>query len=287
MSLHDEIALLGMDLEVGERSTHLVCPACGGGPSGERSLLIWCDPGRLAFRCYRVKCNAAGIVGGKTGTTLYTPPKRVRGADTVDKLKPEPPPDDVAGWLKEKFSWLGDDTLALNRVLWDDKYERVLLPISTLAGEDEGYLARKYPELCLDERNKGGPKCKAYFRKGLTSPSCFMPSRTVLPLLVSEPQVVLVEDYWSALRMALAGLPAVPVSGTSINEQALQALLGSGVKQLVMVLDADAVAKAYKLVQDYQLLFQMSMVPLAGADPKDMDDHEFNEMVANITEKLS
>lgn len=287
MSLHDEIALLGMDLEVGERSTHLVCPACGGGPSQERSLLIWCDPGRLAYHCYRVKCGVRGVVGGKTGTSLYTPPKKLRGASTVDTLKPEPVPADVMNSLMEKFRWLSPHVVHVNRVMWDDRLERVLLPISTLKGEDEGYMARKYPELCLDRRNEGGPKCKAYFLKHITAPSCFMPSRTVLPLLAGTQKIVLMEDYWSALRAALSGIPAVPVSGTSINEQALSALLSAGIKQVVMVLDADAVAKASRMVQDYQLLFRMSFVPLWGKDVKDMSQPEYDKLAPHITEKLS
>lgn len=284
MGMYDnDIALMAADLSIGERSDHLVCPACQGGAANERSLLIWSDPGKLAYKCFRVKCGISGCVGDsgfrKTVNKKRNPKK------LVSELRPTSLPDDVVEWLcEDRFPWLTRDMLYLNNVLWDDCIERVLIPIVSLTGFEEGLLARKYPELMLDPANNRGPKASAYFRH--------MPEDYALTSLirtrdcVREDYMVVYEDFWSALR-SNEFIPSCALSGTSVHESALLNIIKAGIKRVVFVLDADAVAKAAKLVQTNTLLFHsVSYVPLSGKDPKDMTRQEMRALITEIEDRL-
>lgn len=277
-----DIEVLGSDLAVGERSPHVLCPKCGGGSSRETSLLIWADPNALTAKCYRVSCGLfvkTGVSGYRKISTEQRKP-----ATQVSQLNPEKLPDDVASWLCEKFPWLTKDILILNHVQWDDYRERVLFPIRSLDGVDEGILTRKYDELVLNESNLRGGKAKTYW-KVLAKEyklTCLMPPRNA----VRENYIVLVEDYPSAMRINLE-LPCTALSGTSIQDAALMNLVKAGVKHVVMVLDADAVSTAAKLVHKYGIFFwSMSFIPLEGVDPKDMQDAEFTTLMAQIIERF-
>lgn len=277
----DEITLLSLDMAEGERSEHIVCPACQGGGSGEKSLLIWCDPGKVVARCYRVKCSFFTIVGDTAPRPVTTKPKRKR-TDASKLRAVVPVPGDVQEYLHELFPWLQEGAFAANGVMWEDEQERVLIPITSLSGKSEGYIARKYPSMCLDNRNREGPKAKAWFWPDVEDPTC-----TLVPRQHITDTLVLAEDYWSALRIS-GQVPCIALSGTSIGTSAWASMMHRGILRVVMVFDADAVAKASKIVQDYGLLFKsISMVPLSGADPKDLDDSDFEALITQIKERLS
>lgn len=280
----DDITILGADLAVGERSSHLLCPKCNGGNSRELSLLIWSDPDCLTYKCYRVACG----LYGKTGVSGYrkVAVKKHKPKTSVRDVRPEPLPEDVIDWLVDEFPWLTQDILYLNGVQWDDIRERIVYPITSLTGTEEGLLLRKYPELVLDETNLRGMKAKTFWRdmpEGYKL-TALMPPRNA----VRTDSVVLVEDYPSAMRLNL-DVPTVALSGTSIQDASLMDIVKAGKRHVVMVLDADAVAKAAKLTHNYSPFFHsMSFIPLGvdDPDPKDMDDHDYHSLLTEIQERL-
>lgn len=279
-----DISILGSDLAVGERSPHLVCPKCNGGGSGESSLLIWSDPDCLTYKCFRVNCGLFGKTGvsgyRKISTQVRKPKSKVRD------LTPERLPDDVTDWLCDYFSWLTPDTLYLNGVQWEEHHERVIYPIRNLAGYDEGLLLRKYDDLILHEDNVKGIKAKTYWRElpkdyKLTG---LMPPRDA----ARSDHIVLVEDYPSAMRINL-DVPCTAISGTSLQDASLMDLIKAGIKHVVMILDADAVVKASKIVHAYRPFFHtMSFIPLkwGDKDPKDMSNAAYNNLLSQIRERL-
>lgn len=266
----DAIALMAMDLGVGDRSGHLRCPSC---KHPSNTFVIYADADGLGYQCYRNSCGLRGKVGG---VVQYVAKKKRAVKAGWELLNPEPPPPDVEEYLCNRF-YLSPDDLWLHGVMWDERSERVLLPITGLPrGRSlEGYLARCYPEL---EMRQHGYRSKAQ--------AIFQPTTSMAPFTcLMKPRgtvfdtLVVAEDYWSALRIN-QHTPACALSGTSVGHGAITAILKAGVKRLLFVLDADAVAKARKLAYDYTLLFQhIGYIPLYGADPKDMCPAELQEHV--------
>ena len=255
----DAISLMGMDLGVGDRSTHLKCPKCS---DPRNTFVIWADADGLAYKCYRASCNLRGKVGG---VVSYQSKKTRKVAPGWEWLRPEPVPDDVSDYLCERF-YLTRDDLFINGVMWDEGSERVLMPITGLNKGLEGYIARTYPELQY-RAHPSQPKAKAIFRP---TPEGQLPTCLMKPWGSVRDTLVVLEDYWSAVRVN-QHTPACALSGTSVGQEAIRAILKAGVSKLVFVLDADAINTARKLVREHALMFKaVGFVPLTGADPKDL-----------------
>ena len=275
MSSHvDEVKLLAMGLGDGERSDHQVCPKCGGGNSHERSMLIWVNGGCITFKCYRVKCGWSGKLGD-TGVRVKVPHK---AKQSFSDLVITTPPPLMYEYLEERFL-LTYHELVTCGIMWEAEQERILIPINGLptCGEQilEGYLARAYP--ALQSHNSAIPKAVAHFK--VDAPTCLMH-----PYRHTGDTLVLLEDYWSAMRVA-RHTQACALSGTSLGDRAIGAMLAAGVKHLVFVLDADARQKARKLVAANRLLFQsVRAVLLFGRDPKDMSE---DELMSTVIEEIN
>ena len=278
-----DIEVIASHLCIGERSNHTVCPKCLGGGSGEASLLIWADPSCLTYKCYRVACGLFGRTGVSGHRQMAT--KKRKPLTSITTLNPSPLPQDVVDCMTDMFPWLSRQLMILNSVQWEDKKERIVYPIRSLTGTDEGLLVRKYDVLILDESNLQGIKAKTYWRDmdedyTLTS---LMPPRGA----DRSDKIVLVEDYPSAMRLN-EDVPCTAMSGTSLQDAALMNIIRSGVKHIVIVLDADATTKAAKMAHQYRPFFHsMAFVPLADLDPKDMNDEDYTSLVTQINERLA
>lgn len=282
-SFDDVILDMTTDLAIGERSDHLVCPCCGGGDSSERSLLVWCHADGLVYKCYRVKCG----LNGKVGQVGYRPiATKVRKPKYHTRmLSPEPLPDDVLDWYLDWFWWADESMLMMNGVLWDEETERILYPIKSATGTHEGYLARLYDALVLDESNLQGPKARAYYN---TLAKDYKLTCMMTPINAQfEDYVVVVEDYPSAMRLNVE-IPTIALSGTNVQDPTLMELVRVGKRKVCFVLDADATSKAAAMVYNYGLHFEhLTFVPLFHKDPKDMEDDDFDDLVETIRRQLN
>ncbi|AAM28363.1 DNA primase [Vibrio phage VpV262] len=281
-SFDTDILDMTTDLCIGERSDHLVCPCCRGGDSGERSLLVWCHADGLAYRCYRVKCGLSGKIGQSGYRPVST--KMRKPKCHTRQLHPEPLPNDVLDWYLDYFWWADAKMLRVNGVLWDETTERILYPIKSMTGTHEGYLARRYDDLVLDKSNFQGGKAKAYYN---SLPTDYKMTCMMTPLKAQfDEWVVVVEDYPSAMRINTE-IPCVALSGTSIQDATLMELVRAGKRKVCFVLDADATSKAASMVYNYGLHFEhLTFVPLFDADPKDMEDEDFDDLVDTIRRQL-
>jgi hypothetical protein len=106
----------------------------------------------------------------------------------------------------------------------------------------------------------------------------------VMAQVVKEKRVVVVEDYPSMLRInSQMGIPTCCLGGTNIYASHLDTMIAMGVTDLIILLDADAVVKAVKLKRGLSLAFDsVTVIPLTGADPKDMTTNELNETLKVI-----
>jgi DNA primase len=139
-----------------------------------------------------------------------------------------------------------------------------------------GYIARHYPALDGDRPTKGA---KAYWKQVIAGdPGLLFPNMEVMAQVVKEKRVLVVEDYPSMLRInSQMGIPTCCLGGTNIYAKHIDTMLTLGVDELIIVLDADAVVKAVKLKRGLSLAFDsVTVIPLTGADPKDMTHDELN-----------
>ena len=156
-------------------------------------------------------------------------------------------------------------------------------PQYDVLGRIHGYIARHYPALDNDRPTKGA---KAYWKQTLQGDGGLLfPNMDVLSQVVETKRVCVVEDYPSMLRInSQLGIPTCCLGGTNIFDRHVSTMLSLDVKELIILLDADAVTKAIKLKRSLSLAFDnVHVIPLLGADPKDMTVHELNKTFGVIT----
>lgn len=184
-----------------------------------------------------------------------------------------------SNWLAKTFLL---DPVWLLSVRYSDEDGRVYFPQYDVMGRVFGYIARHYPMLDNDKPTKGA---KAYWKQVIAGdPGLLFPNMDVMAQVVKEKRVVVVEDYPSMLRInSQLGIPTCCLGGTNIYAKHIDTMIAMGVEQLVIVLDADAVVKAVKLKRGLSLAFDnVLVIPLTGADPKDMTTKELNLIFKGI-----
>ena len=97
----------------------------------------------------------------------------------------------------------------------------------------------------------------------------------------AEPTVVLVEDYFSALRLCQTH-KAVPLLGTSLSLGVLNCVRGL---RVLFCLDTGATQRAIQLANKYSILFQSTLVVSLEDKPdiKDMDETEYQQLLTQLT----
>lgn len=231
-------------------STRIVCPACDGGRTKERSCLISERDGVTFYHCFRASCpHPSGVYSG-----TYVP------SNNVSKLAPpllSQLPSARRKWLASKFD-LTDEDLSRLRPLWVASDERYWFPTYDQHGVQTGGVARSY--------TGKHPKSLTYTDEWSTGCWYVKPNSS---------NVWLVEDQMSACKMARHAT-SVALLGTSLGG-ACRGVLATLNKPIVVALDADAwhlsVALSLKL-QD----LGMDAKPLAiNQDIKDMYSHEVQD----------
>ena len=108
----------------------------------------------------------------------------------------------------------------------------------------------------------------------------YFPTLDVLEAVWCSREVVLVEDYVSALCLwAKLGVPACALGGTSLYEGHISTLLRMDIRNITLLLDADAIKKAVELKRSMSLAFPATkVIPLMGPDPKDMTLQQLREI---------
>jgi len=171
----------------------------------------------------------------------------------------------------------------LTQCRFSEQDMRVYYPQYDVLGRIHGYIARHYPELDGDIPTKGA---KAYWKQTMQGDGGLLfPNMDVLAKVVATKRVCVVEDYPSMLRInSQMGLSTCCLGGTNIFDRHVSTMLALGVKELIILLDADAVTKAIKLKRSLSLAFNnVLVIPLLGADPKDMTTQELNLIFKGVT----
>ncbi|MEL7513710.1 MAG: CHC2 zinc finger domain-containing protein [Pseudomonadota bacterium] len=144
---------------------------------------------------------------------------------------------------------------------------RIAFPIHNLAGELVAYSGR----WADDDLPEKVPRYKlpTGFEKSL---ELFNIHRAAT---FNKPYVVIVEGYWSTIRLQLAGVPAVALMGTDVSEAQVTLLAEAGFKYAMLILDGDEAgrlatpAAVHTLSQE---LYVKTLVLPEGVKPDTMDE---------------
>ena len=274
-----------MSLAEGETTQGLVCPACGGGRTGERKFYVKRENGKLVYVCHRATCDlGSGRIDTTRGGFSYgdeAPVKTKKKVFDITNLKPTNLQPSEWEYLNKKFR-IPMGVLMVQGFQWCEWLDRVLIPIRDLDGKSEGWVARVYPDLLANPNYMKFDKLKSidFFRGdeplGLS----------VTKGSLDYTDLVLVEDYWSALRIN-QHIRCISLGGTNLSERVIQHLIKHKVHNLIIVLDPDARVKARKMLRRHQLAFKcMAMLPLNELDPKDMTEAQLILEVINPIKEL-
>jgi len=247
------------------------CPKCHKSSSFSMSR----SNNEIMYICFSLSCGFKGVITSKGADGISLEQNVIRQVKlfngTLSTLH-----EHEVDYLVNTFRL---EPEALANVRFSEQDMRVYYPQYDVLGRVHGYIARHYPALDGNQRTCGA---KAYWKQTLKGDGGLMfPSMKVLQQVVDEQRVIVVEDYPSMLRInCQMGIPTVCLGGTNIFERHVSTMLSLGVRHLIILLDADAVTKAVKLKRSLALAFDsVSIVPLLGADPKDMRTYELDEIL--------
>lgn len=245
------------------------CPKCGSTSSFSMTRIA----GEVRYICFSSSCPCRGVILSRSGDSAPLAQNNINSKPlfngTLVTLE-----QSQMQWLIKKFrireSWL-------NCLRYCEEDNRIYCPQYNLTGRVQGYIARYYPELVGGRKLSGA---KALWKPVLPIDTglCF-PTMEVLKQVALAKQLIVVEDYMSTLRMNSQLMrPTCCLGGTSIYEKHISTMIALDIKELIIVLDADAITKAVKLKRSLSLAFnRVLIVPLLGCDPKDMNVSEFDK----------
>ncbi len=275
-NLTDAVKELALSLPDGCTDSHSACPDCG----VKGSFNLTREDGQLKYICFRASCNFQGRIDSKTGKHLHalTPSRKVH----LFNGRLECLIEQEIHFLVKKFNIKTDWLYA---VRWSEDDNRVYYPQYDLSGRIVGYIARHYEELAGYPL---GPYPKAIWKPVLSTQTglCF-PNMHILAMIREQKRVVLVEDYLSALRISSQlHIPTCCLGGTNLYDSMVSTLIGLGVEEVIIVLDADAVIQAIKMRRLLSLTIPNTVVvPLTGVDPKDMTIQELEDTFNKLIEE--
>ena len=253
---HDQIKLMALDLPIGHKSSHLVCPFCRGGHTSERSFIIIRNNGCLWFKCYRAKCSKTGVIRSRSNGMVnknkeFTP--KLYEYNTTD-LSTEHINKFLTKYQLSKYQ------LLCNRVRYSPERDSFVFPIMTIEGFECGVIDRSFSRI---------PKVITYWHNDV--PHLHFPQQGMFKI---EKGVIIVEDVISAIKLqSCTNKGVVCILGTHLGER--EALyLSDFTDKLIFCLDADAVHKAYNLKNEYSLLFNDIQVMYLENDVKDTPTSE-------------
>jgi hypothetical protein len=246
------------------------CPKCGSKSTFSVSRIN----SELKYICFSASCGLKGIITSKGGDAPALDQKVIRHSKLFNGT--------LTALHQHEVDWLADTFRIapewLSSVRFSEQDYRVYYPQYDVMGRVFGYIARHYPHLA-GEPTRGA---KAYWKQVIAGEvGLLFPNMDVMAQVVKEQRVLVVEDYPSMLRInSQMGIPTCCLGGTNIYTSHLDTMISMGVKELIILLDADAVVKAVKLKRGLSLAFEnVTVIPLTGSDPKDMAYDELEEIL--------
>lgn len=253
--IQKQIALLSLTVEPGT-TERVLCPACRGGSTNELSLALTKDEsGVILYKCHRASCGVAGRVGGRGGVPT---PRPTRLRPYTGFLRPLS--DSEGGFLQYKF---GLSTPQMPGIRYSDELQRFMLPVVSADYRFRGWVARSF---------SAEPKALIYIHKDEPFQGWISTKRTTGPVIV-------VEDYFSACKVAQAGYNSVHLNGVHISSDGAQELAHVGT--LILALDKGTLPQMLKLKERYGHLWGDVILWSLDQDLKYVEPDTIRQAVEN------
>jgi hypothetical protein len=240
-NLHETLAIVASGLQTGEQTRRILCPACGGGHTAEKSFALRKEQDCIKYKCWRASCGVKGIID-YFGSFLEEPqapppPADFKGRHFLGSLSEIP----LAGrsMFKQRFG-LEDNDLEFAGVRWAPESDRYSFPVENPRGVNKGLTLRTFHEHSIHPKWEAFPNYKDVCWQGW-----YVRSWT------RKMPVVVVEDALSALKVSRQYRAAF-LNGTDINLDKMSEMIGeAGDAGVIIALDKDASEKAINLLQKY------------------------------------
>lgn len=256
-------------LSVGD-SHRIVCPACGGGSTNERSFSVTRTPDSFVYICFRGKCGIKGRIPVKPGLDegeivpeprpiIYTP------LDLIPM--PESSVLEICGlpYLRplrhEVYYEMAPEE---GRLAWT-----IFAPDGTI----RGYVRRAY--------DKRLPKAKLWFYPEMEPIGLSWHPAQGGRTYLYRGRWVLVEDIPSAIRLSDAGVYAIALLGLNVSSEKIGEIINHA-EHICWALDADATQQAHDLCGKWTMFFDSSIIRPLKKDIKDMTEQELDDWVKNL-----
>lgn len=253
--IQKQVSLLSLTVEPGT-TERVLCPACRGGSTGELSLALTKDPtGVVLYKCHRASCEVSGKVGGVGG--VPTPrPTRLRPYTGSLRCLTQSEYD----FLREKFGLI---PASMPGIRYSDETQRFMLPVMSPNYELRGWVGRSFSR---------EPKALTFIHRDEPFQGWVSTRKTAGPVIV-------VEDYFSACKVAKAGYIGVFLNGVHISPDG--ALELSGVDHLILALDDGTLPQMLKLKARYGHLWRSIILWQLDKDLKYVEPDEIRQAVEN------
>lgn len=246
----------------------VICPACLGGQSKERSFRLAEYPGRIVGSCFRASCGW-----------------RYFGNGDIEDTGPAAP---VTNPYIGALSALGraDRDFFFGRYGNPDHAQQTddghyALPVRDVNHVETGVVIRRPPpDAPLAQYRTYGTLPKARTHRAVDAPllAWYGQGHYVEP----GPTALLVEDQLSAIRASWFGnVTAVALLGTQLTRDKVS-LLQRSVQHIVLALDADASALAFQHARDWGHAFKSFRVLVLKEDLKDAPLRDFVEALDGV-----
>lgn len=267
-SHRNAIYLEHSDLPEGQTESGVVCPACQGGDTHEKSLSVTRRGNTLLFICHRSSCDLRGAVTGSGMPATGAGKRRLDNENSYPRITTEPLNQASIKFLATRygipeesieyagFRWTGDASGRYGR--------RVSMPIYGPNLVERGTSYRSYEGVrpkAIVEMRTDADICSSWYR-----------------WLRKSDTLVLVEDQVSAIKLA-PHVHSVALLGTNISEELANEIAAFKYKHVLIMLDNDATFKAIKLQIAWRSTIKGLLVAGLEKDIKDMTNEEFSTLL--------
>ena len=244
-----------------------VCPACGGGRTGEVSATVYMTEGFAIWRCWRASCKARGrlLKAGHTHSVYaYTKPKSLvyREAPSV--------PSDIAEIINRKIK---SSILKASAKYTNDLGGRVILPVFRRDNSRAGNVLRSYNASARSKALTDTPNYSG----------CAWFTDAPLPN-----KVIVTEDIPSAaLAFEATGIASCALMGADLSQDKLNDILAARPDVVIGCLDEDALASAISIAKKISTHKDVvAKVVSVKPDIKDMDAEQLAAFKHDIENTL-
>lgn len=271
-SIHDmTMQAYGSSIANGGSTTDY-CPECG-----KWGFSMTNRHGKLLYHCFKAGCGFSGRVLLTGHSSLASQAQAVPQQE--ERLTPYRGyfrPIERSDWqaLQKRFGISIEPPLVS---LYRNRADNYLLPVKSAAGTLRGHVERvpwRGAELSGESTTGPPMPMKSLSWKSKEGPwlAWYKPAILINP---RDMPVILVEDQMSAIKLADCGYTACALLGTNLSSEKV-AEIQSVSKHIVIALDSDATATAFKLARKWQHGFSSCRVVILEKDVKDSSKEEIH-----------